>query len=256
MTLEHNPFEAPKAEAGVIEARAMEYFKPLGGLGILAILTIAGVIFFRLCYSVLDYQVFRVLEAVGNGTLEGPEAMAAALAGPGSLLQIVAPVMVLFFLVSVIITLMWIYRAHSNLPALGAGHIKYTPGWCVAYWFIPIVSLYRPYQAMCELMNGSSPNRHADHSADTATLPPQSGSLLLGFWWLFFIAMVFVSRVSNRVNMSESQDFGLSFGLDTAETVLTVISGLLTITVIRRVGAFQKLRREQVLAVEGGSDSE
>ena len=41
------------------------------------------------------------------------------------------------FLTTSIAFLMWIHRVQRNLPALGAGSLRFSPGWAVAYFFIP-----------------------------------------------------------------------------------------------------------------------
>jgi len=53
--------------------------------------------------------------------------------------------------------LVWVHRVVKNLPALGAHHMSYTPGWAVASFFIPIVCLYAPYQAIQEAWRASEP---------------------------------------------------------------------------------------------------
>ena len=52
----------------------------------------------------------------------------------------------------------WIHRAASNLPALGRYGMKFTPGWCVGWFFIPFANLVKPFQAVKELWRASHPN--------------------------------------------------------------------------------------------------
>lgn len=46
---------------------------------------------------------------------------------------------------------MWKHRASKNLAPLGVSNQRFSPRWAVAYYFIPILNLFRPYQAMKEI---------------------------------------------------------------------------------------------------------
>jgi len=54
-----------------------------------------------------------------------------------------------------ILFLMWIYRANSNARQLGAQGMKFSPGWSVGFYFIPILWFWKPYQAMKEIWQAS-----------------------------------------------------------------------------------------------------
>lgn len=54
-------------------------------------------------------------------------------------------------LVTVVFFLIWVYRAHANVQALGFGELKFSPGWAVGWWFIPFFNLVQPARAMAEL---------------------------------------------------------------------------------------------------------
>ena len=56
--------------------------------------------------------------------------------------------------------LMWISRASKNLSALGASNQKFSPGWAVGWWFIPIAWLWQPYRVTAEIWVESHPERH------------------------------------------------------------------------------------------------
>lgn len=64
------------------------------------------------------------------------------------------------FCVTAFVFLRWIYLAHKNLPELGARLLRSTPAWSVGSFFIPIVGLWAPYQAMRDLLKASRSPRH------------------------------------------------------------------------------------------------
>src|SRR5437868_6687462 len=59
-------------------------------------------------------------------------------------------VTILVFIITGVLFLRWIHRANRNARALGAQGMRFTPGWAVGWYFIPIASLWKPYQAMKE----------------------------------------------------------------------------------------------------------
>jgi hypothetical protein len=73
--------------------------------------------------------------------------------------------------------LLWQYRAHANLRALGVSGLKYSPGWAVGWWFIPFANIVLPFLVMRELWKASDPEASSlDWMARRATP-------LLGLWW-------------------------------------------------------------------------
>ena len=73
--------------------------------------------------------------------------------------------------------LMWTYRASQNLVAMGV-QLRYSSGWAVGCWFIPIISLFRPYQAMKEIWKRSHPNRY------------DPDALLVDVWWALWLRLL------------------------------------------------------------------
>ena len=56
--------------------------------------------------------------------------------------------------------LKWIYRAYKNIQGFGAEGLRFSPGWAVGYYFIPILSLIRPVQVMSEIWRASDDPRN------------------------------------------------------------------------------------------------
>jgi hypothetical protein len=73
--------------------------------------------------------------------------------------------------------LLWQYRAHTNLRALGASGLSYSPGWAVGWWFIPFANVVMPYLTVRELWKASDPDVGAvDWKA-------RGGAAIVGVWW-------------------------------------------------------------------------
>lgn len=103
--------------------------------------------------------------------------------------QIVSGIIALVFLgvlfTTYVVFLMWIYRMNFNLRAQTDKHMEITPGWAVGWYFVPIASLFKPYQAMREM--------HAvSHEGEATT------DELLKWWWGFWLVSNVVGQIAIR----------------------------------------------------------
>lgn len=99
------------------------------------------------------------------------------------------------FVATVIAFCMWIHRASRNLSALGAEGQRFSPGWSVGWWFVPLAMLIVPYRVVKEIWLGSYP-QSGDRGAGAWRDAPVSP--LLGWWWAAWvtgIVMGYVARV-------------------------------------------------------------
>jgi hypothetical protein len=78
---------------------------------------------------------------------------------------------VLLGIAAIVVECVWQFRAASAARAMGLP-AKRSPGWGVGFWFIPVVNLWMPYQAIRDCLAHDDPNR----------------AMVLRFW-LFFIGM-------------------------------------------------------------------
>lgn len=81
--------------------------------------------------------------------------------------------------------LIWVHRANFNSHQLGAQDMKFSPGWAVAYYFIPILWFWKPYQAMKEIwLTSKAPQ--AWQSIASGTIVP--------WWWFFFLLSLALNK--------------------------------------------------------------
>jgi hypothetical protein len=64
----------------------------------------------------------------------------------------------LIALAAIVVTLIWQHRAASAARALGFP-TTHSPGWGVGSWFVPIINLWFPYQAIRDCLPPGDPNR-------------------------------------------------------------------------------------------------
>jgi len=63
--------------------------------------------------------------------------------------QIVGIVYLAVYITSAVVFIMWFRRAYFNLNA--RKKCEHTEGWAAGSWFVPVISLFRPFQIMKEM---------------------------------------------------------------------------------------------------------
>lgn len=95
-------------------------------------------------------------------------------------------------IVSAVVILRWIHRANVNARQLGASGMRFTPGWSVGWYFVPIVTLWKPYQAMAEIWKAS---------ANPSDWQSERASPMLGVWWLLWLVSNALGQGSWRMSL-------------------------------------------------------
>ncbi len=144
----------------------------------------------------------------------------------------------LVFLVTAVLFLIWMYRSHRNLSALGAEGLRFRGGWVVGYWFIPVLNLYRPYQVMREIWQGSDPSV-LEAGEQWRTVP---SSALLGWWWAMWLASSVFGRISTRLALRAATGEGLLLSgyLSVLVDCLWIVAAVLAIAVVQAVTTRQE----------------
>ncbi len=175
-----------------------------------------------------------VMQGYGGGESLTGFTMLAILRGLG---------MIAIGLITAILVLAWIHRANHNARHLGAGDMKYTPGWAVGWYFVPIAWFWKPYQAMKEIWQAS---------ANPSDWHGQTVSPLLLWWWALWILPFWgVSLVDWAVGrtLDESGAETLEAATGLAGSILDIPLAIVLIVIIGRVHGMQmKHHRRQVAA--------
>jgi hypothetical protein len=189
-------------------------------------------------------------------------ALASALANlseqaTGELYLWVGLAQALWFLVTASLWLAWFRRAYLNLPALGARRLRFRRWWAVGAWLVPVFSLFRPKQVLNDVWRASDPELPPDQGDSWRGRPVAE---LLGWWWLAFLASVLVRSVTTEA-VHAAADFMLlgllperfdqfqaSAGMQALADLLTVLTGLLALRVVRRTSARQDERAARMAA--------
>lgn len=154
-------------------------------------------------------------------------------------LVVAASVLVLFALIAAgVVYLLWIHRSVGNLGQVRSGHrsspLRFTPGWAVGWYFVPLMNLVRPFQVMRELYEESSPER--------------TGVALVGWWWAIYLGGGLIDSGAAVAFFSDQSlsELITSDYLTIAANVLTVVAAVLVILLIDRIVTWQESRAEQL----------
>lgn len=163
----------------------------------------------------------------------------------------------IIFLTLVVMFSIWIHRANRNARALGAERMQFTPGWCVGWFFVPIMNLFRPYQAVKEIWKASDPDWQQGREPvfhvglDGVDAPWQRADTpsVLGVWWGLWIVSGALGQASFRLSLraEEVEELLTASWMTLASDILDLPLVLAVILVVRGINERQELRRTQVL---------
>jgi hypothetical protein len=138
-----------------------------------------------------------------------------------------------YFLVYVatgFVALKWMYRVSRNAHAFAQG-LGVSPPWTVGWNFVPVASLWKPFQAMSEIWQASERPK----GWRNVKTPP-----LLIAWWVVWIIASVVENISGRFLSQETiGDRQVSSYLDAFAAVLIIPADLLFMQVVQRLTRMQ-----------------
>lgn len=129
--------------------------------------------------------------------------------GAAGLFLLAGLAVILAFLGSVIVYLMWLFRCAKNATLLLGKELQTKPGMAVACYFIPFYNLVAPFFSMKEIVEVTYRHTHRD---------PAAGFIIP--WWLLWIG----SGIANPIFANSQEWFWIpSVVLDFAGIVLSII---------------------------------
>jgi Domain of unknown function (DUF4328) len=176
------------------------------------------------------------LRGLRNGTVSGSSAQASEDRAAG--LETTLLFVILF---AGLAWVMWQHRAQSNLRALGAQGLRFTPGWVVGWWLIPVANLAMPPQTMSELWKGSDPKAGAVDWKAVKLTP------LLPLWWAAWLARLVLSSIGAGVGKSGDIDSLISrSGWYVAADFILAVAGVMAIALVRGIERREAEKRQRV----------
>ncbi|MDB5677060.1 DUF4328 domain-containing protein [Sphingomonas bacterium] len=135
-------------------------------------------------------------------------------------------------LLTAIVVSVWIYRA-MTVAHLTHPDLTISPGWAVGWYFVPVAALWKPYEAMVEIVESSGARR-----------PGQWAFVrdLIGWWWAAWIGRGILGSI--QAFLPGNTDPGIVFSV--AQGLFLILGGALGIaaawclaTIIRHVAELQ-----------------
>jgi hypothetical protein len=150
----------------------------------------------------------------------------------------VSAVVGFLLLVSLAITVLfiiWMWRAASNLPLFGRVRPKFSPGFAIGGWFIPLANFIIPGMQMFDIDKGSGPRLRSGERP--------RGSGLVVVWWIVFVVGrlgAFAAPSFKLFHRYDVDGFDIVNVLLVVGSALTAIAAVLAILVIRRITSRQE----------------
>ena len=164
------------------------------------------------------------------------------------------------YLITGVLFLVWIYRVHKNLPALGVVRPRYSPGWAVGWFFVPFMNLVRPYEVVRELWKDSNPDVglsdtfFKQHPQSIRHYP--SRSRLIGLWWGCWIASLIAERASLMLlsGPEAATQAGTAMLAGIVSDCLGMIGVAIAILIVREIDTRQEEKHRRLIVDRGLQD--
>ena len=147
---------------------------------------------------------------------------------------VVGVVTTVFLLITEILVIRWMLRAHRNLRSLGAKKLKATDKWVWLGWLIPIVNLFLPYMVMEEIARCS---KHASSGHKNRSKVP----IPIQWWWIAWVVGAIASSIGRYLVKYSDNPFDKEHGLLTLvfADVCWIAAAFLLMAVLRGVTEHQ-----------------
>jgi hypothetical protein len=134
---------------------------------------------------------------------------------------------------SIIVWFMWVFRSNKLARALGATAMKYSPGWSVGWFFVPVMNLFKPYFAMKEIYLATMDPKGFDTEKEVEDQPESLNIMKL--WWLVYLVDSWLGRIAFRQTMRADTIDQLiaANGFVLASDAVTIIASLTMIWLVR-----------------------
>lgn len=185
------------------------------------------------------YLEYNLLSDYQNGTYTSQEQAVADGQASDQRQKIIGIIYIIIYVVSGFLILRWIHRANYNARQLGAENMKFSPGWSIGFYFIPILTLWKPYQAMKEIWKASK---------EPSDWQSQKTSDILTLWWILwlisnFLGQTIFKRAVGAEELEELMDLNLITQVSDATNICLA---LVLLSIVNKVYNFQMRHLETV----------
>jgi len=151
--------------------------------------------------------------------------------------QLIAILFLIVYITSAVTFIQWFRRAYFNLHTLVKG-LSNSEGWAAGAWFVPIVSLFKPYQIMSEM---SEKTKNLISKNDLTSEPFETTSNTIGVWWALFIINNIAGQISYRLPTDTVEEMILSTNVDIYSILIQIPLAIFTVKVIKEHSKLEAL---------------
>jgi len=156
---------------------------------------------------------------------------------------------VLIFLVAVptaVAFLVWLQRAYLNLPTLGVEQLRFSSGWVIGAWFVPLLALVWPKMIVDSTWRDSDPD-----GPEVVVVPEEQGQVPLSIhlWWGCLLAMVGCWALSIYLVNGSLTSPGrerLGYALEIASSATAIAAAVLAFGLVGDIADRQRRRAERL----------
>ncbi len=230
-------------EINLAKPRSFERLWPFLRYSFLAFIVAAAALAISNLLALQFHYTFLYGEFASDDVMQAAADMTDLHQGLAAILYITA------FISSIIAYSRFQYRAMKNLHIIDAAGVTTSPGWSVGYFFVPIVNLWKPFGAVCQIWRGTFDPENGD-----APVPK-----IIGWWWVVWLISNFIDNASNRLSIKagafgdELTDIDLFMGtlmLDVVVIIFSAASALLVINFMSKIRDGQDILIQRSLASE------
>jgi len=152
-----------------------------------------------------------------------------------TLRTVITAVNFIMLVLSMIFFIMWFRRAYYNLHNLPWHNARHSEGWAAGSWFIPILSLFWPYQIMEDIWKGTQ-NAIKERFGE-----PQS-TAIIAWWWAFYLVNNFFGYISAFATKgaADVEELLTATKVEFIGEIISIAAIIITIKVIQRTSSFEK----------------
>ncbi|WP_431772142.1 protein kinase domain-containing protein [Streptomyces cucumeris] len=140
----------------------------------------------------------------------------------------------LFSAVAVLVMwLVWFRRVYLNATVLAPGRQRFSSGYAVGSWFIPVAQLWQPKQIANDIWNSS-----------VTPGPGRVSRSVLHWWWTLFVAMFWIEPITGLVELGSETDKELQVAAAflIVDDIVSLLCAVLALTVVVRITRMQEQR--------------
>jgi hypothetical protein len=155
---------------------------------------------------------------------------------------LVGVINIIVFILTAVTFIQWFRRAYYNLHLQNISWLRWKEGWAAGAWFVPIISLYVPYQIMKDIWSATL--YKIQKKNDTS----EFSSEIIGWWWAAFLCSNIISNVQTQLNFrgyGENPDgFLILQYMDLFSNLIAIAGAIFAVNMISKYTKMESLMHE------------